>query len=75
MNSTFDNVAHVEEQRPRSATPFSVGLLGIVVGLLTLWLLRDSTALDGAGRSTAACLAIIATIAVYELFVARVYRR
>jgi hypothetical protein len=75
MNSTFDNVAHVEEQRPRSATPFSVGLLGIVVGLLTLWLLRDSTALDGAGRSTAACLAIIATIAAYELFVARVYLR
>ncbi len=75
MNSTFDNIAHVEEQRPRSATPFSVGLLGIVVGLLTLWLLRDSTALDGAGRSTAACLAIIATIAAYELFVARVYLR
>ncbi|AXL48859.1 membrane protein [Paraburkholderia caffeinilytica] len=75
MNSTLDNVAHVEEQRPRSATPFSVGLLGIAVGLLTLWLLRDSTALDGARRSTAACLAIIATIALYELFVARVYLR
>ncbi|NML96742.1 hypothetical protein HHL24_02010 [Paraburkholderia sp. RP-4-7] len=75
MNSTLDNVAHVEEQRPRSATPFSVGLLGIVVGLLTLWLLRDSTALDGAGRSTAACVAIIATIALYELFAARVYLR
>ncbi len=75
MNSTLHNVAHVEEQRPRSATPFSVGLLGIVAGLLTLWLLRDSTALDGAGRSTAACLAIIATITLYELFVARVYLR
>ncbi|MFM0501364.1 isoprenylcysteine carboxylmethyltransferase family protein [Paraburkholderia caffeinilytica] len=75
MNSTLDNVAHVEEQRPRSATPFSIGLLGIVVGLLTLWLLRDSTTLDGAGRSTAACLAIITTIALYELFVARVYLR
>ncbi|CAE6742799.1 isoprenylcysteine carboxylmethyltransferase family protein [Paraburkholderia haematera] len=75
MNSTLDNVAHVEEQRPRSATPFSVGLLGIVVGLLTLWLLRDSTALDGAVRSTAACLAIIGTITLYELLVARVYLR
>ncbi|RKE37799.1 isoprenylcysteine carboxyl methyltransferase (ICMT) family protein [Paraburkholderia sp. BL23I1N1] len=75
MNSTLDNVAHVHEQRPRSATPFSVGLLGIVAGLLTLWLLRDSTALDGAGRSTAACVAIIATITLYELFVARVYLR
>jgi protein-S-isoprenylcysteine O-methyltransferase Ste14 len=75
MNSTLDNVANVQEQRPRSATPFSVGLLGIAVGLLTLWLLRDSAALDGARRSTAACLAIIATIALYELFVARVYLR
>jgi protein-S-isoprenylcysteine O-methyltransferase Ste14 len=75
MNSTLDNVAHVEEQRPRSATPFSVGLLGITIGLLTLWLLRDNTTLDGAARSTAACLAIIATIALYELFVARAYLR
>lgn len=75
MNSTFDTVAHAQDQRPRSATPFSVGLLGIVAGLLTLWLLRDSSALDGARRSTAACLAIIATIATYELFVARAYLR
>ncbi|MFM0602959.1 isoprenylcysteine carboxylmethyltransferase family protein [Paraburkholderia sediminicola] len=75
MNSTFDTVAHVQDMRPRSATPFSVGLLGITAGLLTLWLLRNSTALDGAARSTAASLAIIATIAVYELFVARVYLR
>ncbi|NYH25766.1 isoprenylcysteine carboxylmethyltransferase family protein [Paraburkholderia bryophila] len=75
MNSTFDTVAHVHDTRPRSATPFSVGLLGIAAGLLTLWLLRDSTALDGAARSTVACLAIIATIATYELFVARVYLR
>ncbi|MFM0646118.1 isoprenylcysteine carboxylmethyltransferase family protein [Paraburkholderia bryophila] len=75
MNSTFDTVAHVHDTRPRTATPFSIGLLGIAAGLLTLWLLRDSTALDGATRSTAACLAIIATIATYELFVARVYLR
>ncbi|WCM23807.1 hypothetical protein NDK50_23435 [Paraburkholderia bryophila] len=75
MNSTFHTVAHVQDARPRTATPFSVGLLGIAAGLLTLWLLRDSTALDGAARSTVACLAIIATIATYELFVARVYLR
>ncbi len=77
MNSTLDNVAHVQEQRPRSATPFSVGLLGIAVGLLTLWLLRDSTALDGARRSTAAaCLAIIRNDRpIRTLFVARVYLR
>ncbi|MFM0737969.1 isoprenylcysteine carboxylmethyltransferase family protein [Paraburkholderia xenovorans] len=75
MNSTFPSVAQVHDPRPRSATPFSIGLLGIVAGLLTLWLLRDSTTLDGAARSTAACLAIIATIAAYELFVARVYLR
>ena len=75
MNSTFNTVSHLQDPRPRSATPFSVGLLGIAAGLLTLWLLRDSTALNGASRSTAACLAIIATIASYELFVARVYLR
>ncbi|PQV54148.1 isoprenylcysteine carboxylmethyltransferase family protein [Paraburkholderia sp. BL21I4N1] len=75
MNSTFDTVAHVRDTRPQTATPFSVGLLGIAAGLGTLWLLRDSTALDGAARSTVACLAIIATIATYELFVARVYLR
>ncbi|QQC66381.1 isoprenylcysteine carboxylmethyltransferase family protein [Paraburkholderia ginsengisoli] len=75
MNSTFDTVARVHDPRPRSATPFSIGLLGIAAGLFTLWLLRDATAIDGAARSTVACLAIIATIAVYELFVARVYLR
>jgi len=75
MNSTFDTVAPIRDSRPRSATPFSVGLLGIAAGLFTLWLLRDSTSLDGATRSTIASLAIIATIAVYELFVARVYLR
>jgi len=60
---------------PRSATPFSVGLLGMLAGLLTLWLVRDSTALDGATRSTVACFAIIATVGAYELLVARVYLR
>lgn len=75
MNSTYGTVAHVQDPRPHSATPFSIGLLGIAAGLLTLWLLRNSTALGGAARSTAACLAIIATIATYELFVARVYLR
>jgi protein-S-isoprenylcysteine O-methyltransferase Ste14 len=75
MNSTFDTVTPIRDSRPRSATPFSVGLLGIAAGLFTLWLLRDSTSLDGATRSTIASLAIIATIAVYELFVARVYLR
>nr|WKF59492.1 hypothetical protein HUO10_004003 [Paraburkholderia busanensis] len=75
MNSTFDTVAHLQDARPQSATPFSIGLLGIAAGLLTLWLLRDSTTLDGAARGTFACLAIIATIATYELFVARVYLR
>ncbi|RDK02848.1 methyltransferase family protein [Paraburkholderia lacunae] len=75
MNSTLDTAAHLQERRPRSATPFFVGLLGIAAGLLTLWSLRNSIALDGAGRSTAACVAIIATIAAYELFVARVYLR
>jgi protein-S-isoprenylcysteine O-methyltransferase Ste14 len=75
MNSTFDTVARIQDPRPRSATPFSIGLLGICAGLLTLWLLRDSTALDGAARSIVACLAIIVTIAAYELFVARVYLR
>ncbi|WP_345815851.1 isoprenylcysteine carboxylmethyltransferase family protein [Paraburkholderia sp. PREW-6R] len=75
MNSTFQTVARVDDPRPQSATPFSVGLLGIVAGLVTLWLLRDNTTLDGAARSTAACLVIIATIASHELFVARVYLR
>ncbi|EIF34991.1 isoprenylcysteine carboxyl methyltransferase (ICMT) family protein [Burkholderia sp. Ch1-1] len=75
MNSAFETVAHAHDPRPRSATPCSIGLLGIATGLLTLYLLRDSTALDGAARSTAACLAIIATIAIHELFVARVYLR
>lgn len=75
MNSTFDSVAPIHDARPRSATPFSIGLLGIAAGLLTLWLLRDSAALDGATRGTLASLAIIATIAAYELFVARVYLR
>ncbi|OAJ53705.1 hypothetical protein A6V36_35700 [Paraburkholderia ginsengiterrae] len=75
MNSTFDTVASVHDPRPRSATPFSIGLLGIAAGLLTLWLVRDSTALDGATRSTVACLAIIVPIALYELFVARAYLR
>lgn len=75
MNSTFDTVSRVQDSRPRSATPFPVGLAGIATGLLTLWMLRDSTALDGATRSTAACLAIIATIAAYELLIARVYLR
>jgi protein-S-isoprenylcysteine O-methyltransferase Ste14 len=75
MNSTFDTVAPIHDPRPRSATPFSIGLLGILAGLLTLWVLRDSSTLSGATRSTLACLAIIATIAAYELFVARVYLR
>ncbi len=75
MNSTFDTAARIDDPRPRSATPFSIGLLGITSGLLTLWLVRDSTALDGATRSTVACLAIIVPIALYELFVARVYLR
>ncbi|WP_454873206.1 methyltransferase family protein [Paraburkholderia xenovorans] len=75
MNSALETIARAHDPRPRSATPCSIGLLGIAVGLLTLYLLRDSTALDGAARSTAACLAIIATIAIYELFVARVYLR
>ncbi|MGF6769931.1 protein-S-isoprenylcysteine O-methyltransferase Ste14 [Paraburkholderia sp. GAS199] len=75
MNSTIHSVAQVQDPRPASATPFSVGLFGIAAGLLTLWLLRDSSTMNGAARSTAACLAIIATIAIYELFVARVYLR
>ena len=75
MNSTFETVAPIHDPRPRSATPFSIGLLGIAAGLCTLWLLRDSPALDGATRGTIASLAIIATIAAYELFVARVYLR
>jgi protein-S-isoprenylcysteine O-methyltransferase Ste14 len=75
MNSTFDSVAPIHDPRPRSATPFSIGLLGIAAGLLALWLLRDDPALDGATRGTIASLAIIATIAAYELFVARVYLR
>ncbi|MCC8392771.1 DUF1295 domain-containing protein [Paraburkholderia sp. MMS20-SJTR3] len=75
MNSTVQTAARVEDTRPRSATPFSIGLLGIAAGLLTLWLVRDSATIDGATRSTLACLAIIATIALYELFVARVHLR
>ncbi|HZZ12039.1 MAG TPA: isoprenylcysteine carboxylmethyltransferase family protein [Paraburkholderia sp.] len=75
MHSTLNTVVQDHDARPRSATPFSVGLVGILAGLLTLWCLRDSSSLDGAARSTAACLAIIATIASYELFVARVYLR
>jgi protein-S-isoprenylcysteine O-methyltransferase Ste14 len=75
MNSTFETVAPIHDPRPRSATPFSIGLLGIAAGLLALWLLRDNPALDGAARGTIASLAIIATIAAYELFVARVYLR
>ncbi|WP_346777726.1 hypothetical protein [Paraburkholderia aromaticivorans] len=54
MNSTFDTIARVHDPQPRSATPYSIGLLGIAVGLLTLWLLRDSSSLDGAARSTVA---------------------
>ncbi|MGF6571859.1 Protein-S-isoprenylcysteine O-methyltransferase Ste14 [Paraburkholderia fungorum] len=75
MNSTFETVAPIHDPRPRSATPFPVGLLGIAAGLLSLWLLRDTPALNGATRGTIASLAIIATIAAYELFVARVYLR
>lgn len=75
MNSTIDRVADVHDRPPRSATPFPVGLSGIVVGLLVLWVSRNSTTLSGAQRSTLACLAIIATIAAHELFVARVHLR
>ncbi|WP_027800936.1 isoprenylcysteine carboxylmethyltransferase family protein [Paraburkholderia dilworthii] len=75
MNSSTDTITRADDPAPRSATPFPVGLFGMVVGLLTLWLVRDSTALDGAARSSAACLAIIATVGAYELFVARVYLR
>ncbi|MEX3760758.1 isoprenylcysteine carboxylmethyltransferase family protein [Paraburkholderia phenoliruptrix] len=75
MPSSIDTLARVDDPAPHSATPFTVGLAGMAAGLLTLWLVRDSPALDGAARSTAACLAIIATVAAYELFVARVYLR
>ncbi|WP_323122350.1 isoprenylcysteine carboxylmethyltransferase family protein [Burkholderia alba] len=75
MNSTYESVAGMQDRPPRSATPFSVGLAGIVAGLITLWILRDIPALNSAFRGTAACLAIIATIGAYELFVARVYLR
>ncbi len=74
MNSTFPSVAATPARPPRSATPFTVGLAGIAAGLFTLWILRGTT-LDGAARATAACIAIISTIAAYELFVARVYLR
>ncbi|NIF80961.1 hypothetical protein F3J20_26870 [Paraburkholderia sp. Cy-641] len=75
MNSTIDTVAQAPDARPRSAAPFSVGLVGIAAGLLTLWLLRNSTTLDGATRGVLASLAIIAMIALHDLFVARVYLR
>src|SRR6202000_2520971 len=75
MTSTFDTIARAEASRPRSATPFSIGVAGMAAGLSTLWLVRDSTTIDGATRSTLACVAIIATIAFYDLFVARVYLR
>lgn len=75
MTSSIESFARADDPAPRSATPFSVGLLGMLAGLLTLWLVRDSTALDGATRSTVACLAIIATVGAYELLVARVYLR
>jgi len=75
MTSSIETFARADDPAPRSATPFSVGLLGMLAGLLTLWLVRDSTALDGATRSTVACLAIIATVGAYELLVARVYLR
>ncbi|WP_233834073.1 isoprenylcysteine carboxylmethyltransferase family protein [Paraburkholderia sp. ZP32-5] len=75
MSSTFDTIARAEDSRPRSATPFSIGVAGMAAGLSTLWLVRDSTTIDGATRSTLACVAIIATIALYDLFVARVYLR
>ena len=75
MTSSIETFARADDPAPRSATRFSVGLLGMLAGLLTLWLVRDSTALDGATRSTVACLAIIATVGAYELLVARVYLR
>ena len=75
MTSSIETFARADDPAPRSATPFSVGLLGMLAGVLTLWLVRDSTALDGATRSTVACLAIIATVGAYELLVARVYLR
>jgi protein-S-isoprenylcysteine O-methyltransferase Ste14 len=75
MNSIVGSVARASTRPPPLATPFSAGLLGIAAGLLTLWVLRDSPALNGAGRSMAACFAIVATIALYELFVSRVYLR
>ncbi|MFL6686856.1 isoprenylcysteine carboxylmethyltransferase family protein [Paraburkholderia graminis] len=75
MTSSIETFARADDPAPRSATPFSVGLLGMLAGLLTLWLVRDSTALDGATRSTVACFAIIATVGAYELLVARVYLR
>ncbi|QKM56010.1 methyltransferase family protein [Burkholderia glumae] len=75
MNSITDGVADARARPPRSATPFSVGLAGIAAALATLWLSRDGTLLSGAGRGFAACFAIIAVIAAYELFVARAYLR
>ena len=75
MNSTLDDVAAVRDRPPRSATPFRAGLLGIAAGLFALWITRDPPALDGASRAVIASLAIIGTIAIYELFVSRVYLR
>lgn len=76
MNSTLDSVAAVDGARPpRSATPFRVGLLGIAAGLFSLWITRDHPSLDGATRAIIASLAIIGTISIHEIFVARVYLR
>jgi len=75
MTRSIDTLARVDDPAPRSATPFSVGISGMLAGLATLWLVRDSAALSGAARGAVACLAIIATVGAYELFVARVYLR
>ncbi|WP_179405649.1 isoprenylcysteine carboxylmethyltransferase family protein [Burkholderia guangdongensis] len=75
MQSTLDSVAAVDNRPPRSATPFWIGLLGIAAGLCSLWITRDQLSLDGATRSVIACLAIIGTIAIHEIFIARVYLR
>ncbi len=75
MNSTLERIAAVDDRPPLSATPFRVGLLGIAAGLLALWLTRGQPSLDGASRAVIACLAVIGTIAVHELFIARVYLR
>jgi len=75
MTPSIDTLAHVDDPAPPSATPFRVGVLGMLAGLAVLWLVRDSAALSGAARSAVACLAIIATVGTYELFIARVYLR